>query len=94
MVSERFTREYPPFRDEFGCVNNLINGDSYLCANSNFIGERDAIDTAIEICNVFNDLYFENQHLQSEKEFLIKCLEECNPHIKAETLLDDFNGRG
>ena len=49
MVSERFTREYPPFRDEFGCVNNLINGDSYLCANSNFIGERDAIDTAIEI---------------------------------------------
>lgn len=66
MTEERFTRDYPPFRDEFGCVNNLINGDSYVCGETGFINERDAIDTAIEVCRVFNEMYFENEQLKSE----------------------------
>jgi len=68
--NKRFTKEYPPFRDEFGCVNNLINGDSYLCSDSAFEGERDAIDTAIEICKVFNEMFFENERLKKENEQL------------------------
>lgn len=66
MSEKRFTKQDPPFRDEFGCANNLINGDSYICGDSAFTGDRDACDTAIEICKVFNEMYFEKEKLEEE----------------------------
>ena len=64
MTEKRYDNDNPRFRDEFGCVNDLLTGESYLCGNSAMVGERDAIDTAIVLCDLLNSLYDKNEQLK------------------------------
>ena len=66
MTQKRFNKDNPRFCDEFGCVNDLLTGESYLCGESAFVGERDALDTAIALCELLNGLYNENEQLKEE----------------------------
>ena len=34
MTAKRFNKDNPRFRDEFGCVNDLLTGESYLCGET------------------------------------------------------------
>lgn len=77
MTEKRYDKDNPRFRDEFGCVNDLMTGESYLCGENGFAGERDAIDTAIALCTLLNGLHEENQELKKElfetkKDYLIE----------------------
>jgi FtsZ-binding cell division protein ZapB len=85
-MTEKYNENNPRFRDEFGAVNDLLTGESYLCGNSAGIGERDAIDTSIELCNLLNSLYNENEQLKQEN----KELKKENQHIK-NTIKEAYN---
>lgn len=54
MTEKRYDKDNPRFRDEFGCVNDLLTGESYTCGESAMVGERDALDTAIALCELLN----------------------------------------
>lgn len=66
MNEKRYDENNTRFRDEFGCVNDLLTGESYVCGNSAMIGDRDADETAIALCDVLNSLYNENLDLKQQ----------------------------
>ena len=39
-MTGKYNKNNPRFRDEFGCVNDLLTGESYVCGETGFIGER------------------------------------------------------
>ena len=84
MFEEEYDEDNPRFRDEFGCVNDLLTGESYICGNSAFIGERDALDTAIELCELLNGLYNENKKLKYSNKILRLNKKSCEKGRKYE----------
>lgn len=101
-MTKRFNKDNPRFRDEFGCVNDLLTGESYLCGESGFVGERDALDTAIALCELLNELAEENEHLKesikrqqdinNECAKLIKEQQKENEQLKSQLYCDDEEG--
>ena len=95
-MTEKYNENNPRFRDEFGAVNDLLTGESYLCGNSAGIGERDAIDTAIELCNLLNSLYNENEQLklkQDKNNFEFKYHENYHEWDKDKLLIKENQSR-
>ena len=63
-IKTEYDAENPRFRDEFGCVNDLLTGKSYTCGSD---CEKDSLDYAIELCELLNQLYNETLELKNLK---------------------------
>ena len=60
----KYGKENSRFRDEFGCINDLLTGSSYCCG---YDPEKDVDTIAIELCELLNTLYNENIELNNLK---------------------------